>query len=163
MGLVVVGIVAVGLAVIAPADSSLTGPARIIDGDTLVVRRLSVRLYGIDAPESTQYCRLGGLTWPCGRAAVQVLSRRIGSREVSCEKRDRDRHGRVVAVCRVGGEDVNAWMMAEGWAFAYRKYSKRYVPHETAARAAKRGIWKGEVVAPWEWRKGKRFADIRNK
>ena len=158
-----VAIVAVGPAVISPAGPSFTGPARIIDGDTLVVRGLSVRLYGIDAPESMQHCLMGSLTWPCGRAAVQVLSRRIGSREVSCEERDQGRYGRVVAVCRVGGEDVNVWMVAEGWAFAYSKYSKDYVSHETAARAAKRGIWRGEVIAPWEWRKGKRFADTKSK
>ena len=65
----------------------------------------------------------GGRNWPCGREATRALTGRIGGRTVSCEERDRDRYGRVVAVCRAGGEDVNAWMVAEGWAFAYRKYS----------------------------------------
>ena len=40
------------------------------------------------------------------------------------------------AVCRAGGEDVNASMAAAGWAFAYRKYSRSYVAEEWAAKAA---------------------------
>ncbi len=87
-----------------------------------------------------------------------TLAQAIGSRAVACEERDLDRYGRVVAVCRVGGRDVNAWMAAEGWAFAYRKYSRDYVGEETAARAAKRGVWRGDVVAPWDWRRGERLA-----
>lgn len=141
------------------ADAALTGPARIIDGDTLEVRGIRVRLHGIDAPESAQRCRSASRIWSCGREATRALSRRIGSHPVACKQRDRDRYGRVVAVCRVGGEDVNAWMVAEGWAFAYRKYSRRYLAQEKAARAAKRGVWRGEVVAPWDWRRGQRLTD----
>ena len=144
------------------ADAAITGPARIVDGDTLEVRGSRVRLHGIDAPESAQRCRSGGRTWSCGREATRALSRRIGSRPVACKERDQDRYGRKVAVCRVGDEDVNAWMVAEGWAFAYRKYSMRYVAEEMAAKAAKRGVWRGEVVAPWDWRRGKRLAETRN-
>ena len=100
--------------------------------------------------------------WIFELAGTRALARRIGSRTVACEERDQDRYGRIVAVCRVGGEDVNAWMAAEGWAFAYRRYSTRYVAEETVAKAAKRGIWRGDVVAPWEWRKGKRLAGTQN-
>ena len=75
-----------------------------------------------------------------------------------CEERDRDRYGRMVALCWSGDDELNAWMVREGWAFAYRRYSLRYVGHEWAAKAAGRGIWRGEVVAPWEWRKGRRLA-----
>ncbi|MDE0412482.1 MAG: thermonuclease family protein [Gammaproteobacteria bacterium] len=141
------------------ADATLTGTARIIDGDTLEVRGSRIRLHGIDAPESAQRCRSGGRVWSCGREATRALARRIGSHPVACKKRARDRYGRVVAVCRVGGEDVNAWMVAEGWAFAYRKYSKRYLAEEMAAKAAKRGVWRGDVVPPWDWRRGKRLTD----
>lgn len=146
-------------------DPPLTGPARVIDGDTLEVRGSRVRLHGIDAPERAQRCRSGGRAWACGREATRALSRRIGSHAVACEAHGRDRYGRTVAVCRVGGKDVNAWMVAQGWAFAYRKYSKRYVEHEAAAREARLGIWRGDVIAPWEWRKGRRFTvqDTRNK
>ena len=140
------------------SDATLSGPARVVDGDTLEIRGTRIRLHGIDAPESAQRCRAAGHVWPCGREATHALSGRIAGRTVVCEERDRDRYGRVVAVCRAGGEDLNAWMAAAGWALAYRQYSRRYVAEERAAKAAHRGIWRGEVVAPWEWRRGKRLA-----
>ena len=140
------------------ADAALTGTARIIDGDTLEVNGARVRLHGIDAPETAQNCRSGARVWSCGREVTRALSRRIGSRPVACKELDRDRYGRVVAVCSVGGEDLNGWMVAEGWAFAYRKYSMRYLAEEMAAKVAKRGVWRGDVVAPWDWRRGKRLA-----
>ena len=116
-----------------------------------------VRLYGIDAPERAQRCRAGGRRWPCGRDATRALSMQIGGRTVVCEERDRDRYGRSVGVCRAGGEDLNASMAAAGWAFAYRRYSLSYLPEEWAARAAERGIWRGDVVPPWDWRRGRRL------
>ena len=140
------------------SGTALSGTARVIDGDTLEIRSTRVRLHGIDAPESAQQCRDAGRGWPCGREATRALAGRIGGRTVGCEARDRDRYGRVVAVCRTGGEDLNAWMVASGWAFAYRKYSRSYVAEERAAKAAMRGIWRGDVVPPWDWRKGKRLA-----
>ena len=60
-------------------------------------------------------------------------------------------------MCRVAGADVNAWMVSQGWAVAYRKYSTDYVSHETAAKAARRGVWRGEFVAPSRWRRGERL------
>ena len=138
--------------------AELSGRARVIDGDTIELGTARVRLFGIDAPESAQSCLARGRRWPCGREATRALAERIGSRAVTCEERDRDRYGRIVAVCRVGGEDVNAWMAARGWAFAYRKYSMSYVAEEAAAKAAQRGIWQGDVVAPWDWRRGERLA-----
>lgn len=141
------------------ANATLTGPARIIDGDTLEVRGSRIRLHGIDAPENAQRCRSEGRVWACGREATRALVRRIGSHPVACKEHDRDRYGRVVAVCRVGGKDVNAWMVAEGWAFAYRKYSRRYLAEEMTAKASKRGVWRGDVVPPWDWRRGKRLTD----
>ena len=138
--------------------SALSGSARIVDGDTLDVAGARVRLRGIDAPESAQRCRASGRSWPCGREAARALASRIGNRTVACEERDRDRYGRVVAVCAVTGLDLNEWMVSQGWAFAYRRYSRDYVAAEARARAARRGIWRGEVVAPWEWRRGRRLS-----
>ena len=140
------------------SGATLSGSARVIDGDTLEIRGMRIRLHGIDAPESAQRCRDAGRSWPCGREATRALSGRIAGRPVVCEERDRDRYGRSVAVCRAGGEDVNAWMATAGWAFAYRQYSRSYVAEERAAQAAGRGIWRGDVVPPWDWRKGKRLA-----
>ena len=84
-------------------------------------------------------------------------SGRIDGRSVACEERDRDRYGRVVAVCRYGGQDVNAWLVREGWAIAYRRYSMAYVGAEADAKAAKRGVWRGKFGPPWDWRRGDRL------
>ncbi len=136
---------------------TLTGSARVIDGDTLDLSGTRIRLHGIDAPEQKQSCRAGGKFWACGREATRALKGRIGNGPVSCESRDRDRYGRVISVCRVRGEDLNAWMVAEGWALAYRAYSRAYVSEEANARTEKRGVWRGELVEPWKWRRGERL------
>ena len=140
---------------------NVSGRARILDGDTLELGKTRVRLHGIDAPESRQSCVVDGHRWACGEKATRALTERIGSRTVGCEERARDRYGRSVAVCRVAGEDLNAWMVRQGWALAYRRYSRAYVGAEGTARAAKRGIWRGQFVAPWEWRRGVRLAGSR--
>ena len=111
----------------------------------------------MDAPESSQTCQAPtDAIWRCGQQAALALSDRIGRRPVSCTEKDKDRYGRVVAVCSAGGEDLNGWLVANGWALAYRQYSKAYVGQEASARAAQAGIWHGEFIAPWDWRKGKR-------
>ena len=60
-------------------------------------------------------------------------------------------------MCRVGGTDLNAWMVEQGWALAYRKYSTDYVSQEATAKAARRGVWRGDFVQPSRWRRGERF------
>ena len=137
--------------------ADLSGRARVIDGDTIELGAARVRLHGVDAPESAQSCLAGGERWPCGRRATRALAGRIDGRTVACEQRDRDRYGRIVAVCREDGQDVNAWLVAQGWALAYRQYSRAYVDEESAARAARKGVWRGEIVAPWDWRRGERL------
>ena len=91
-------------------QSDLAGRARVIDGDTIEVGSARVRLFGVDAPESAQSCVAASRPWPCGRQATLALAGRIDNRSVACEERDRDRYGRIVAVCRQGGQDVNAWL-----------------------------------------------------
>ncbi len=137
--------------------AQLSGPASVTDGDTLKVSGHRVRLHGIDAPESAQTCRAEGKPWSCGTAAATALRKRLARRPVACKERDRDSYGRIVAVCRVAGEDVNAWMVSQGWALAYRKYSPDYVPQERGAKAARRGLWRGAFVPPWDWRRGDRL------
>ena len=147
------------------ALADITGTATVIDGDTIEVAGERIRLHGIDAPETGQTCRAGGKVWRCGREAAFMLADRIGRSPVwhtdvnfVCEERDQDRYGRIVAVCFAGDEDINRWMVRNGWALAYRRYSTDYVDEESAASGAKAGIWAGEFVLPWEWRQGNRLA-----
>ena len=143
------------------ADTTIIGgETRVIDGDTLEVKGERVRLKGIDAPEKGQLCEnAAGNRYPCGQVVIGVLLGRIGDRNVACAiDRQRDRYGRALGVCSVHGEDLNAWLVSQGYAFAYRRYSLRYVKQEEAARTAGRGLWAGDFVAPWNWRAGERLS-----
>ena len=93
----------------------------------------------------------------CEAEAANMLADKIARRPVTCEDLGRDRHKRIVARCAVTGEDIGAWMVSQGLALAYRRYSLDYVDEEADARAAQRGIWASEFVKPWEWRRGKRL------
>ena len=141
-------------------QADLAGRARVIDGDTIEVASARIRLFGVDAPESAQRCLAGSSRWSCGEQATRALAGRIDGRSVACEERDRDRYGRIVAVCRHSGQDVNAWLVREGWAIAYRRYSTAYLDEEASARRAKRGVWRGEFVPPWDWRRGERLTVV---
>lgn len=139
-------------------DGRITGPARILDADTIKIGRKRIRLKGIDAPENGQKCGDAGPNpWTCGKHATAVLTQKIKRRPVICEpEAERDRYNRVLAVCFLDGEDLNGWLVQQGWAMAYLQYSKRYARHEYEARQAKRGIWRGCFTPPWDWRRGKR-------
>lgn len=141
----------------ATGTETVAGVASVIDADTLEIHGQRIRLHGIDAPESKQACLDdAGKEWRCGQKAALSLSDRIGRSPVSCEGRDTDRYGRIVAVCFKGTDDINAWLVAQGWAVAYRQYSTDYVAQEAEAKAAGRGVWEGRFVMPWDWRRGQR-------
>ena len=132
---------------------------RIIDADTLEVAGQRVRLQGIDAPESAQSCRRAtGQRYRCGDHATQALRTRIGTDAVVCTIEGRDRYNRALGICYTAdGTDLNGWLVRQGHALAYRRYSPTYVPQEDHARAARAGIWAGEFVPPWRWRRGDRL------
>lgn len=136
---------------------TITGQARITDGDTLRINEQRIRLHGIDAPESDQRCTdSAGAWWYCGSQATRELSRKIKGRNVSCRGDEHDRYGRLIAVCNVDGESLNAWMVRQGWAVAYTRYSFRYLADEVVARATRRGVWVGDFTAPEDWRRQRR-------
>lgn len=150
-------IVAIGCVSGSIAAEPITGQASVIDGDTLEIHGVRIRLFGIDAPESAQHCKdAAGVDWRCGRDAAFALSDKIGRGVVACEPRDRDKYGRVVAVCQVRGTDLNGWLVREGWAVAYRSFSRVYVPAEASARAEGRGIWAGTFDLPSDWRRARK-------
>jgi len=136
---------------------ALEGKPRIIDGDSLEIAGQQVRLFGIDAPESDQTCSRNDQVWSCGQQATFALAALIENNWVECLERDRDRYGRIVAVCRIGGPrgiELNRQMVLDGWAIAYRRYSEAYVRDEAVARTGARGIWSGEFIEPETWRRG---------
>jgi endonuclease YncB( thermonuclease family) len=131
----------------------IVGKAWVIDGDTIDISGSRVRLQGIDAPETNQTCAdAGNKAWRCGWAAAHELIGHISGQPLKCEASGLDRYRRVLAVCALpDGSDVNAWLVQQGWALAYG-YSSPYRPEEEEAQAAKRGIWAGSFMPPWEWR-----------
>ena len=136
-----------------PAHADVTGKARVIDGDTIWIANTKIRLHGIDAPEMKQTCRTSkGKEQLCGQLAKQALQRLIQGQDITCKGDERDRYGRLIAVCYTGPYDLNAKMVRQGWALAYRRYSMDYVDDENAAKVARKGLWRGEFVPPWEWR-----------
>ena len=137
-----------------PAHADITGKARVVDGDTIHIGDTKIRLHGIDAPEAKQECyRVDDSPYRCGEAATDALRVLIGADPVHCEGDTLDRYKRLIAICYSGTADLNAEMVRQGWALAYRRYSKDYVSAEKEAQDAKRGIWAGEFEPPWEWRR----------
>jgi endonuclease YncB( thermonuclease family) len=132
---------------------AIQGTASVIDGDTIEIRGERIRLDAIDAPESSQLCiDAAGERYRCGQKSAFALADMIGRTVVSCEPNGRDRYKRTIAVCFKGKTNLNAWMVSQGWAVAYRKYGIDYIAHEDEARHARRGIWAGSFEIPWDWR-----------
>src|SRR5262245_20188447 len=133
-----------------PAAGTIRGSARVIDGDTLDIGDIRIRLEGIDAPEAGQTCKRKWIgSWPCGAVATAALAGMVENRSVSCEPRGLDKYGRTLAVCFVGGKDINAQMVRQGHAWAFVKYSQSYVKEEAQARAESLGIWQAESQPAW--------------
>jgi endonuclease YncB( thermonuclease family) len=134
--------------------ADMSGSVRVVDGDTLDMASIRIRLWGIDAPEMKQTCQgKDGQIYECGRDSAAVMRELTRDRHVECESRDRDRYGRVVAVCRTESGEINSAILRRGWAVDWPRYSDgRYRADEAAARAEGLGIWSGRFELPWEWR-----------
>lgn len=133
--------------------ADLSGVPRIVDGDTLAIGSTKVRLEGIDAPETDQICLSAkGVHWACGIDARDQLVAHIAGREINCAPNGNDVYRRTLATCYLAGEDLNRWLVQQGWALAYVKYSSAYRHIEDEARVNQRGLWQGAFIAPWDWR-----------
>jgi endonuclease YncB( thermonuclease family) len=130
------------------------GQASVIDGDTLEIHGMRIRLWGIDALESTQLCRgEDSLLYRCGARAANDLDGFIAKRVVDCSSISLDQYGRTVASCMVGGVDLGEWLVRSGLALDWPSYShRRYNAAQREAERAGRGIWSGSYVAPWLYR-----------
>ena len=131
----------------------LEGIGRVIDGDTLDVGAVRVRLHGIDAFERDQMCDGPRGAWACGAAATRALKARAEGRGLICRVLDTDRYGRKVSRCEQAGVDVAGALVAEGLALAYRRYSRDYIDEELAAEARGAGAWNGSFDRPEQWRR----------
>jgi endonuclease YncB( thermonuclease family) len=157
--LAIAGLLAVLLALTSPKDASANlqptvGIARVIDGDTLEIGGVRVRLEGIDAAEAGQTCgrALFG-TWACGSAATSHVEKLVEGQEIRCEHRGIDKYNRMLGQCFVGTLDINADLVRNGLAWAFLKYSRTYAEVEAEARALRVGIWQGDAMPPWEYRR----------
>lgn len=139
-----------------PAAADPSGPIRVIDGDTFDIGGTKVRLYGVDAPEVDQLCTLDGQPWRCGVWSSQEVRARYQGKTANCDERDRDRYGRVVATCTVGGQDMGRALVRDGLVLAFRRYAMDYDLDEKAAAIAGRGLHAGELEAPAAYRAASR-------
>ncbi|MCV3272963.1 thermonuclease family protein [Roseobacter sinensis] len=138
------------------ATTALSGPVRVVDGDTFDVGGTPVRLFGIDAPEADQTCTTDqGQTWACGAWVTDQVTTRYAGRVAHCAPVTRDRYDRVVARCEVDDEDVGAALVGDGLAFAYRRYAQDYVLAEKGAAVRNVGLHASRVQDPSEFRRAR--------
>ena len=136
------------------SENIIHGNARIVDGDTIHIGQKKIRLHGIDAPERRQNCiDAKDKPYACGQQSTAFLKSLVKNKEVICEGKDKDRYGRIIGICYADGINLNSTMVKEGWAIAYRYYSKDYVKEEEIAKEDKKGIWQGSFEEPFIWRK----------
>ena len=132
---------------------NIAGKAKVIDGDTIHIKKNKIRLHGIDAPESKQTCMVDTKEWFCGRQSTKELKKFIKDRVVKCKVNDIDIYNRFVAVCSIDTININQWMVKNGWAIAYRYYSNDYIVEEEFAKENKLGIWSSKFLEPYVYRK----------
>ena len=134
--------------------AELSGVPIITDGDTIKIINKRIRLHGIDTPEKKQICIKNTKEYSCGKEATDALAKKINGNQVVCKVQDRlDRYKRYIGVCFVGEVNLNKWMVRNGYAIAYRRYSKDYIKDEDYAKKNKLGLWAGNFIYPEKWRK----------
>ena len=126
---------------------------KVVDGDTIHLNGEKIRFTGIDTPELKQTCIKEGITNYCGVTAKQILINRIANNTVKCISEGKDQYKRTLAECFVNNESLSSYLVRSGYAFAYRKYSKKFIEDENYAKTNKLGIWSMEFDYPWEFRK----------
>ena len=132
----------------------ISGVPGITDGDTIKILKKRIRFHGIDTPEKKQICIENSKEYKCGQEATNALIKKINGKPVVCKVQDKlDRYKRYIGVCFLGEIDLNKWMVRNGYAVAYRRYSKDYIEDESFAKKNKIGLWAGSFIHPEKWRK----------
>ena len=145
------GILALGLLI---CNFSFADYLKVIDGDTIILNDEKIRFSGIDTPELKQICSKEDQQIFCGKLAKNLLIKKIGNEIPHCVREGKDIYNRVLAECFVNGESLSSFLVRSGYAFAYRKYSKKFIKDEEFAKKNILGIWSMKFQYPWEFRKG---------
>ena len=146
-----------------PANSEIiSGKAITIDGDTIKIKNKKIRLHGIDAPEIKQLCQRTFLSififsfqenYKCGEISKKKLEKYVKNNIIKCKVEGIDRYKRILGTCYKNTININSRMVRNGYAVAYKKYSKKYLSVEREAKREELGLWKGKFDMPWDWRK----------
>ena len=147
------------------SGTEIYGIPKIIDGDTVHINTKKIRLEGIDAPETKQQCKKPLLkisaiigfefnkNYSCGVIAKKKLTEKIDNSKIKCISSSKDRYKRFLATCYKDKINLNKWMVRNGFAVAYKRYSKDYLRDEEYAKENKLGVWEGSFIMPEKWRK----------
>ena len=144
-------------------EKTIIGKANVTDGDTIKINDQKIRLFGIDAPETKQFCKEVYLSflifnfkrdYKCGEKSTNALKKKIQGKNIRClVQNDKDRYRRNIGICYLKKQDINSWLVKNGYAIAYRRYSKKYINDEQYAEDNKLGIWQGTFMKPEKWRR----------
>ena len=126
---------------------------KIVDGDTIHLNGEKIRFTGIDTPELKQTCIKEGVINPCGVIAKEILIEKISDNKVVCISEGKDQYKRTLAECFVNNVSLSSYLVRRGYAFAYRKYSKKFIADEDYAKVNQIGMWSMEFDYPWDYRK----------
>ena len=134
-------------------NASFADNLRVVDGDTIVINGEKIRFSGIDTPELKQTCMKGEEKIFCGKSAKMLLINKIGNTIPECISEGKDAYKRTLAECFVNGESLSVFLVRSGYAFAYRKYSDKFIKDEEFAKENKLGMWSMTFQYPWDFRK----------
>lgn len=141
---------------------SISGTARVVDGDTITIRQQRIRLAAIDACELAQTGSRDGKPWPCGIVARSALAKMIDGKHVRCEVIDQDQYGRAVAECFSQSQNIGVALVRIGMAetlFQYLPFGhglnlEDYIEAQRQAKGLANGMWSAQVTKPQEFRRG---------
>ena len=125
----------------------------VVDGDTIKIGDVKIRFSGIDAPEIDQTCIASEGKVACGKISRDILITKVTNNKISCTDEGKDFYGRVLGECFVNGESLSRYLVREGFAFAYRKYSDKFISDEEYAKSNRLGMWSMKFQYPWDYRK----------
>ena len=133
--------------------SSYADQVVVTDGDTIRIDGERIRFSGIDAPELKQTCLYQDIEFQCGEFSKNLLIEKIANQNINCVRESTDQYGRTLAECFIGQESLSRFLVRAGYAFAYRKYSKKFIKDEEYAMKKGIGMWRTDFLFPWDFRK----------